>query len=134
MLSTVLLAATVLCVADLGLLREATAGVQLRSGVRGPYVSIRLDTRPTQLHRPFVYRVKARDRAIARRLSLRTGHHRGFLLDLRARGLTWFQIGRRLGISPRVVRSVIHPHGNRGHHRVRIAGHIVPRGRCGRGR
>jgi len=132
MAGVTLMAMTVLCVADLGLLRTAEAGVRVRAKVRGPYVSVHFDSGQVGARRPFVYRVTARDRVIARKLSFRTGYHRGLLLDMRARGLSWKQIGRRLQIPPRVVRSVVHSgHGRKAHH-GRRAGPPVRSGRCGR--
>jgi len=49
-----------------------------------------------------------RDHRVAKRLSRLTGYRKGRLLHLRAQGLTWYQIGYRLDIHPRLVRRAMH--------------------------
>ena len=100
---------------DGGQMGKAQAGIRVHARLKTPHVNVHFQHGPRQgrVHRPFVYRITERDRVIARRLAYETGHRRIVLLDLRSRGLSWKQIGRRLDI-PRwtiklAVRSADHP-------------------------
>jgi DNA-binding NarL/FixJ family response regulator len=123
------LALAAIVAVDGGQMGKAEAGVRIDARLKTPHVSVhyRSGPRTARVHRPFVYRITQRDRAIARRLAYQTGHRRIVLLDLRSRGLTWRQIGRRLDIPPRLVRLAVHAN----HHKVvrRGRGHS----RCGNG-
>lgn len=108
-----LLGALVLLTIDGGQMGNADAGVRIRARLKTPHVTVQYQNGPVhyQNHRrsarPFVYRITPRDRAIARRLAWETGHRRIVLLDLRSRGLSWRQIGHRLGISRRTIRFAV---------------------------
>jgi hypothetical protein len=108
------LALAALVALDSGQMNQARAGVRVHARLQLPNLTVhyrnvpeRHDRAVVRTHHPFVYRVTARDRSIARRLSYRTGHRTIVLLDLRARGLGWQQIGRRLDIPRGIVRQAI---------------------------
>ena len=123
------LALAAIVAVDGGQMGKAEAGVRINARLKTPHVSVHFRNAPrtARVHRPFVYRITQRDRAIARRLAYQTGHRRMVFLDLRARGFTWRQIGRRLAIPPRLVRIAVHSSDH----------HVVRRGRghnrCGNG-
>jgi len=114
-----LLGVLALLTIDGGQMGNADAGVRIRARLKTPHVTVQYQNGPVQHQnnrrsvRPFIYRITPRDRAIARRLAWETGHRKIVLLDLRARGLSWRQIGHRLGISRRVVRFAVN--GGYGH-------------------
>ena len=120
-----LLGAVALLTIDGGQMGDAEAGVRIRARLKTPHVTVQYQNGPNHHRnhrrsvRPFIYRITPRDRAIARRLAWETGHRRIVLLDLRSRGLSWRQIGRRLGISRRTIRFAVnagydHSHRHRG--------------------
>jgi hypothetical protein len=123
------LALAAIVAVDGGQMGKAEAGVRINARLKTPHVSVHFRNAPhtARVHRPFVYRITQRDRAIAKRLAYQTGHRRMVLLDLRSRGFTWRQIGRRLAIPPRLVRIAVH---SSDHHVVRRGG---ARNRCGNG-
>jgi DNA-binding NarL/FixJ family response regulator len=108
-----LLGALALLTIDGGQMGNADAGVRIRARLKTPHVTVQYQNGPVyhqnnrRVTRPFIYRITPRDRAIARRLAWETGHRRIVLLDLRSRGLSWRQIGRRLGISGRAIRFAV---------------------------
>ena len=117
-----LLGALALLTIDGGQMGNADAGVRIRARLKTPHVTVQYQNGPVHHRydrrsaRPFVYRITSRDRAIARRLAWETGHRRIVLLNLRARGMSWRQIGHRLGISRRTIRFAVnagHNHSNR---------------------
>lgn len=100
---------------DGGQMGKATAGIRINARLRTPQVSVHYQSGPHQsrMHRPYIFRVTARDRSIARRLAHQTGYRRIVLLDMRARGMSWKQIGRRLDIPRRIVKLALHSDGYR---------------------
>lgn len=104
------LALAALVAVDGGQMSPARADVRVQARLQLPNLTVHYDNAPRhrrvvhRTYRPFVYRVTAEDRAIARHLARRTGHRTIILLDLRARGLSWHQIGRRLDIPRGLVR------------------------------
>jgi DNA-binding NarL/FixJ family response regulator len=113
--SLVALLMAALVAVDGGQMGKAQAGIRVNARFGTPQVTVHYEHGPRQgrVNRPFIYRISQRDRVIARRLAYETGYRRIVLLDLRSRGLSWKQIGRRLDIPRRtikmVVRSVDHP-------------------------
>ena len=91
---------------DGGQMGKAQAEIRVHARIDTPHVSVHFDNGPHRgrVQSPFVYRLTQRDREIARRLAYRTGYRPIVLLDLRARGLSWKQIGRRLDIPRREIR------------------------------
>jgi len=113
--SLVALMMAALVAVDGGQMGKAQAGIRVNARLQTPHVTVHFKHGPRQgrVNRPFIYRISQRDRMIARRLAYETGYRRIVLLDLRSRGLSWKQIGRRLDIPRRtvklIVRSVDHP-------------------------
>lgn len=124
------LALAALVALDVGQMNQARADVRVQARIQLPNVGIQFRTAPDhrrvvrRAHRPFVYRITAEDRAIARRLARRTGQRTIVLLDLRSRGLSWTEIGYRLDIPRGWVRLAVRGggpvhargHGHHGHH------------------
>jgi hypothetical protein len=94
---------------DGGQMGKARAEIRVHARIDTPHVSVHFGNGPRQgrAQSPFVYRITHRDREIARHLAYRTGHRPIVLLDLRARGLSWKQIGRRLDIPRREIRLAV---------------------------
>jgi len=114
------LAIAALAVIDGGQMNKARAGIRVHARLQRPKVVVHYNhgQQQARAHRPFNFRVTARDRMVARQLARETGYRRSVFLDLRARGMTWKQIGRRLNISHRIVRRAVfavdHPRRDRG--------------------
>jgi DNA-binding NarL/FixJ family response regulator len=106
---------------DGGQMGKARADVRVNARLKLPHVTVHFQHGPKhgRVHRPFVYRVTQRDRMIARRLAHQSGYRRNILLDLRARGLSWKQVGRRLDIPRRTIKMVVRSvdHADRDRHR-----------------
>lgn len=105
----ILLATLTLLSVDVGGVDDAQAGKRHRGRGNGPDVTIDIQHRngprgvlPGGCVQPAP--LTRRDHTIAKRLAHRTGYRKGRLLKMRARGLSWYQIGNRLEIHPRVVR------------------------------
>lgn len=99
---------------DGGQMNKASADVRVQARLQLPNLSVEYRNTPDygrvvqRTYPPFVYRITAEDRAIARRLARRSGHRTIVLLDLRSRGLSWEQIGRRLDIPRGLVRVAVY--------------------------
>lgn len=107
--SLVALLMAALVAVDGGQMGKAQAGIRVHARFDTPHVTVHYKHGPRQgrVNRPFIYRISQRDRVIARRLAYETGFRRIVLLDLRSRGLSWKQIGRRLDISRRTIKMVV---------------------------
>lgn len=115
----ILTAAAIAFAAGLGIAGDSVAAeVRFEATVRTPNVSFHVGNTPVyraeyrraplSARRGHRYVLVARDRIIARRLARYTGVPVGDLLRLRRYGYTWFEIGRWLGVGPRVVRAAMH--------------------------
>jgi len=113
---------------DGGQMEKARAGIVVEARIQMPNLSVQYQSGPRRVHRTPVFQVTARDRAIARRLAFKTGLRGEMLLDLRSRGLSWNQIGQRLGIPRGQIRFAMH-HG--GHHYKKGPHHKRVEVRCG---
>jgi len=119
--SLVALVMAALVAVDGGQMGKAQAGVRVKAQLKTPHVTVHFNhgSRPGRTHRPFVYRITQRDRMIARRLAHETGYRQNILLDLRARGLSWKQVGQRLDIPRRTIKVAVRSVDLRDHRRVR---------------
>lgn len=99
--------------------QDIQAGVRVKAAINTPSVRIQFSNMPLDHYRIFTrkafpvrvhkhFKIGKQDRMIARRLARYTGLPARVLVNARARGYTWFEIGRRMFLPRPVVLAAMH--------------------------
>jgi hypothetical protein len=98
--------------------QNAQAGVRVKATINTPNARVHFTNRPFGHYRSYTRevlplrmykhaKINKRDRMVARRLAGYTGVPKRTLINLRARGFRWFEIGRWLYVPRPVVRAAM---------------------------